>query len=87
MLADRAFPDGGVRPWRRRMALTFAVAVLLSFVGEPFLAVLLLGSAAPTLVRYVRRELALGALMAEARANQRQLARIPSADLREGSSL
>lgn len=64
------------------MGLTFALAVLLAIIGEPFLGVLLLFTAIPTAVRYVRRELALGALLAEASRTEARMARIPLTDLR-----
>jgi len=65
------------------MGLTFALAVMLTLIGEPFVGVLLLATAVPTLIRYVRRELALGALIACARQNEEMLSRVPLRDLRD----
>lgn len=64
------------------MAASFVAAVILTAAGQPFPGLLLLAFAAPTAWRYVRRELALGALLAEAYRTERQLRRIPLEDLR-----
>lgn len=78
-LEQRANPPDGVDALKRRMTLTVLVAIGLALAQQTFPAVLVLLSIAPTAVRYLRRELAVGALLADAGRARR----IPMADLRE----
>lgn len=82
MLWARAFPPGGVRGWRRRIRITALLTFGLFAARQTFPMVLVLASGVPTLVRYLRREVALGLLLRDGRRYDEQLARIPAADLR-----
>lgn len=82
VLWARAFPAGGVTRWRQRMWASVAVAILMVGVGEAYVAALMLLSAAPTWIRYLRREVALGLLLRAGHEHDRQVASVPLRDLR-----
>lgn len=81
-LEARAFPEGGVTPWRRTFWTLLLVAAGLAIAEQRFMALIVAALALPTIVRYVRREWALGALIAEDRRRAAELLRVPVEDMR-----
>ena len=81
-LIDRAFPDEDVQGWRDRMWLWGLAAFVVAAAGAWPIALLLLLPAARLGVRYVRQQLALGALMAAERRARADAERIPRVDAR-----
>jgi 4-hydroxybenzoate polyprenyltransferase len=83
-LQQRAFPAGGVTWWRARIFFTFITAIIAGLAlnnGLAFIAIL--ATAVPAVVRYVRQQLALGALIADERNRAREQAMIPDDDVRD----
>lgn len=67
---------------RRTMKALLLLAAGLAFFGQPFPALVVVALAVPVTVRYVRRELALGALIADDRRVVLRAQRLPARDLR-----
>lgn len=83
-LIDRAFPDepDAVQRWRDRMWLWGIAAFVVAVAGAWPIALLLLLPVVRLGVRYVRQQLALGALMAAERRERADAERVPREDAR-----
>lgn len=82
VLWRRAFSHH-VSPWRRRIVGSLIAAVILTAAGMGLFAIVILVATIPTVVRYVRREIALGLLLADAHRYDQSRAAIPATDLRD----